>query len=123
MRSQGARGARLTPVDDDTRPRPVADHLEARRYDPLFEEHMLKAQFRRERSSAYWFAASTWGICGLVIGACLGAYMMYVASVATLPMAQDALARGAAMQAARETVDGRAPLMSDRPVNPAQSEP
>ncbi len=122
MRSQGARGARLTPVDDEPR-RTVPDHLEARRYDPHFEEQMLKAQFRRERSAAYWFAASTWGISGLVIGACLGAYMMYVASVATLPMAQDALARGAAMQAARETVDARAPLMTDNPSNPSRSEP
>jgi hypothetical protein len=94
MRPQNARGgARLAPVEDDPKSRNVHT-LETRAYDPLFEERLLKAQFARERSSAYWFAASTWGIAGLVAGACGGAYMMYVASVATLPVAQEAVARG-----------------------------
>lgn len=85
--------------------------LEARSYDPLFEEKLLRAQFKRERSSAYWFAASTWGISGLVIGACMGAYMMYVASIATLPVAQDAISRGMAMQEIQRQSEGRPSLL------------
>jgi len=95
MASHNSRGgARLAPVvEDDAKARNVHT-LETRAYDPMFEERLLRAQFARERSSAYWFAASTWGIAGLVAGACGGAYMMYVASVATLPVAQEAVARG-----------------------------
>lgn len=120
MRSQNARGgARLATVDDDaSKLRPVQE-LEARRYDPLFEERLLRAQFRRERSSAYWFAASTWGIAGLVIGACLGAYLMYVATVATLPTAVNAVTQGMAVQEIQRQSDGRQNLLDPNVTHPA----
>ncbi len=105
-----SRGARLTTVDGDPKIRPVHE-LEARHYDPMFEEKLLRAQFKRERSSAYWFAASTWGIAGLVIGACLGAYMMYVATVATLPTAVNAVTQGMAVQEIQRQADQRPNLM------------
>ncbi|MGE0829549.1 MAG: hypothetical protein AB7O04_09375, partial [Hyphomonadaceae bacterium] len=71
----------------------------------LLEERILRSQMQRERASAYWFAATKWGIAGLVAGICIGGYVMYVASVATLPLAQDALARGAAIHDARAQLE------------------
>lgn len=93
------RHTRLAPVDDELRIRPI--DADSRRQMTL-EEKMLRSQIQRERSSAYWFAAAKWGIVGLLIGIAIGGYVMYVASVSTLPLAQDALARGAAIQSARE---------------------
>lgn len=107
--------ARLTPVENDA---PLV--LDPRRADAMFEERVLRAQFKRERSSAYWFAASTWGIGGLVIGACLGAYMMHVAQVSLLPTAVNAVAQGMAVGDLRRTDEGTQPNLLEPP---APSEP
>lgn len=77
-----------------------------RALDNIQDDRWLHHQLRRERSAAYWFAASKWGFMGLVIGMCLGAFMMYVATVSTLPIAQDAIARGQTIQDARDAVLG-----------------
>lgn len=82
------------------------------------EERKLRETIQRERSSAYWFAASTWGIAGLILGACAGAYMTYVVSVAALPVAQDAIARGMAMENIRSDADGRPTLLDSSPEAP-----
>ncbi len=115
----GGGGARSLVGADDQKLRNIHT-LDVRAQDPHYlEEKLLRDQFRRERSSAYWFAASTWGIAGLVLGACAGAYMMYVASVATLPVAQDAISRGMAMQEIQRQSDGRPGLLSpDREQTP-----
>ncbi|MGE0044682.1 MAG: hypothetical protein AB7J28_00450 [Hyphomonadaceae bacterium] len=97
-----ARNTRLATVDDGVRIRPVDA---GDRQGMLLEERILRSQIQRERASAYWFAATKWGIAGLVAGICIGGYVMYVASVATLPLAQDALARGAAIQDARHQIE------------------
>lgn len=99
MRSQGGRtsSTRLTPVDAEppARVRPLSStEIDLRHSDPLFEERLLRAQFKRERSSAYWFAASTWGIGALVVGACLGAFMMHMAQVSSIDAAVGAYDRG-----------------------------
>lgn len=70
------------------------------------EARAMRTLMRRERASAYWFAAAKWGMGGLVVGAFMGASMMYVASVAQLPVAQDAVARGAAIAAASNALRG-----------------
>lgn len=122
MRATGGRGgAKLTPVDADSHQalRPV--ELDTRRYDPMFEERLLRAQFKRERSSAYWFAASTWGIAGLVLGACMGAYMMYAATVATLPTAVTAVTQGMAVSAIRGESDTRHNLIDGEPRRPSSA--
>jgi hypothetical protein len=80
----------------------------ARRYDPLLEERWLRDQFRRERSSAYWFTASKWGALGLLAGLFIGAFMMYAASVSTMPVLRDAMASAAAIQAAQSAAEGEA---------------
>jgi hypothetical protein len=70
------------------------------------EARAMRTLMRRERSSAYWFAAAKWGMGGLLIGSVMGASLMYVASVAQLPVAQDAVARGAAIAAASNALRG-----------------
>lgn len=117
MRGQNARGSTpLAPVDDDKR---NVHTLQARAYDPQFEEQLLRLQFKRERSSAYWFAASTWGIAGLIIGACMGAYMMYVATVATLPTAVNAVTQGMAVQEIQRQGETRPNLLDQSGPPPA----
>lgn len=105
MRSQGAR-AKITAVDDKY-PRSVAHSYEpssvseSQRID-FFDERTLRTHVRRERSSAYWFAATKWGMLGLILGMIIGGFGMYVASVAAIPMAQDAMTRAAAINDARD---------------------
>jgi hypothetical protein len=117
MRTQNARPVRLTPVDEE-RGRQVSDLGDAGRMDALFDQNLFRLHVRRERSSAYWFAAAIWGVCGLVIGACLGAYMMYVAQIATIPITRDTLVQGQAMRDAADTVNSRPSL-----VDPSRSNP
>ena len=66
------------------------------------DERHMRERVRRERSSAYWFAATKWGMLGLIVGMVLGGTGMYVASIATLPIAQEALFKGAAMRDAQQ---------------------
>lgn len=110
MRSQGSRGARLTPVDDDPRARVVAEPAQNGRVEALFDQNLFRIHVNRERSSAFWMAASIWGVAGLVIGACLGAYMMFVAYTGMTPTVRDNLMAGAAMDEARDTVNSRPSL-------------
>ncbi|MDX2237590.1 MAG: hypothetical protein NW203_08500 [Hyphomonadaceae bacterium] len=117
MRTPSARTARLTPVDDENRIRPVGETLDSRRFDPMLEERLLRAQFKRERSSAYWFAAAKWGVSGLVVGMCLGAYLMYAATVSTLPVAMEALMRGQQMEQFRERLSDSSGITN--PASPA----
>jgi hypothetical protein len=95
---------KLVAIDEEVVPR--VHRGTVRPYDGAQDERWLIHQLRRERSAAYWFAASKWGFMGLVIGMCLGAFMMYVATVSTLPIAQDAIARGQTIQDARDAVLG-----------------
>lgn len=97
---------------EDLRIRPIEG---SERREMLLEERILRSQIARERASAYWFAATKWGIAGLVAGIVIGGYVMYVASVATLPIAQDALARGAAIQDARHQLEQAAGVQPDAP--------
>lgn len=78
MRNKGSRTI-VSPVDDDPRGRSVTDlHDRAGggpKVDVLFDQKLFDRVIRRERSSAYWFAASLWGVSGLVLGAILGVYI------------------------------------------------
>jgi len=117
---RGARQVRLTPVDEPTgyetthasAHAPAQTQGSQRAYDVLpahdaaAEARAMRSLMRRERSSAYWFAAAKWGMGGVVLGMVMGAGLMYVASVAQLPVAQDAVARGAAIAAASNALRG-----------------
>ena len=104
MASRSGSGPQLAAVDDAPARRSMRLHAEE--YAETVQERWMRDQIRRERSAAYWFAASKWGFMGLMIGIAIGAFMMYTASVTTLPLAQDAVARGAAIQAAKEAAEG-----------------
>jgi hypothetical protein len=97
MRSQGGRTVKMNTVEDAAREVAERGPANGGRVEALFDQNLFRMHMARERSSSFWFAASIFGISGLVIGACLGAYMMYVASIATLPTAVDAVARGMAV--------------------------
>lgn len=113
------RKGEITPVDEEFRGNAVQDHPERGRIEALFDQNLFRLQLRRERSAAFWMAATIWGTSGLVLGAILGAYMMFVATNSSLPIASDALARGMAVEQARSRVD-EDPLTLRDPPNPQQ---
>lgn len=116
MRKSGGKTIRLNPVDEDHQ---VHDHPARAGLEAIMDQKLFAQRIKSERSSAYWFAASLWGVTGLVMGAMLGAYMMYVATASSLPLASDAVTRGMAVEQARQTVNGREGLLAD----PAQEQP
>jgi hypothetical protein len=111
MRSKGGRTIKLNPVDEDHQ---VTDHPARAGLEALMDQKLFAQRIRSERASAYWFAASMWGVSGLVLGGILGAYMMFVAMDSSLPLASEAVTRGMAVEQARQSVDNRAPLLSDQ---------
>lgn len=116
MRSQSARSIKLNPVDEENRPRAV-DEFESRRVDPNVEERMLRNHIRAERSAAFWLAATTFGMTGLVSGACAGVYLTNAIQESAIPMVRDTLVQGQAMHDAAESVNSR-PSLVDDVINP-----
>lgn len=84
----GRKGSKITPVD--------ADYIrrQAEAQEELDQDRKMQRFLSRERSSAYWFAATKWGILGLVAGMILGGGGMYYASIATIDMAGEAISKG-----------------------------
>jgi hypothetical protein len=110
MRSKGGKTIRLNPADDDHQ---VHDHPDRGRIEALMDQKLFAQRIKSERASAYWFAASLWGVTGLVMGGILGAYMMFVAMDSSLPLASEAVTRGMAVEQARQSVNDREPLLTD----------
>lgn len=119
MRSKGGRTIKLNPVDEDHQ---VTDHPARAGLEALMDQKLFAQRIRSERASAYWFAASMWGVSGLVLGGILGAYMMFVAMDSSLPLASEAVTRGMAVEQARQSVDNRAPILTD-PQDERQQQP
>jgi hypothetical protein len=115
MRKSG-KTIRLNPVDDDHQ---VHDHPARANLEAIMDQKLFAQRIKSERSSAYWFAASLWGVTGLVLGGILGAYMMFVAMDSSLPLASEAVSRGMAVEQARQRVDDREPALRD----PAEQQP
>jgi len=115
MRKSG-KTIRLNPVDDDHQ---VHDHPARANIEAIMDQKLFAQRIKSERSSAYWFAASLWGVTGLVLGGILGAYMMFVAMDSSLPLASEAVSRGMAVEQARQRVDDREPALRD----PAEQQP
>lgn len=102
----------------EVHPFPV-DHLESRRSEAYVDDRSYRAQIRRERSSAYWFAAAKWGMAGLVFGMFLGAGGMYMATIGALPIATDAMERATAMETARRDYEAeKLALPASTPAQP-----
>jgi hypothetical protein len=121
MRSRGARTIQVNPVDDEPRQRAVTDHPDRNRMEAIMDQKLFWQRIKSERASAYWFAASFWGVGGLVVGALLGGYMMFQAYVGLTEPVRDTLVQGQAIQEATQSVNNR-PSLVDREVNP-QSAP
>jgi hypothetical protein len=100
---------RLNPVGDDDHQ--VTDHPARAGLEALMDQKLFHQRIRSERSSAYWFAASLWGITGFVLGALLGGYMMFQAYVGLSDPVRETLVQGQAIEAARDSVNSRAPLL------------
>lgn len=114
MRSKGGKTIRLNPVDEDHQ---VHDHPARAGLEAIMDQKLFLQRIKSERSAAYWFAASLWGITGLVMGAILGGFMMFQAYVGLGDPVRENLIAGAAMDEARDTVNRR-PSLVDREVNP-----
>lgn len=108
MRSKGTRT--IKPVDEEHQ---VHDHPDRHRMVALEDRNLFNLRLKSERASAYWFAASLWGVTGLVLGALLGGFMMFQAYVGLSDPVRDTLVQGQAIEAARETVNNRPSLLAD----------
>ena len=109
MQRKGGRTVNITPVDESPRARVVHDLNErgGTRMEALFDQNMFQMHIRRERSSAYWFAASLWGMTGMVIGALLGAMVVFTSMKAAVPVALDAANLAQAQSEARHQMEQR----------------
>jgi hypothetical protein len=123
MRNKGGRTVNISPVDDNPRARVVHDLNErgGTRMEALFDQNMFQMHIRRERSSAYWFAASLWGMSGLIIGGLLGAMIMFTSMRAAVPVASDAMNLAVAQERARQDVEQRHDSVT-QPANPGSSQ-
>ncbi|MBL8530898.1 MAG: hypothetical protein JNK94_04115 [Hyphomonadaceae bacterium] len=119
MRGKG-RTVKLNPVDDADHQ--VHDHPARAGLEALMDQKLFLQRIRSERASAYWFAASLWGVSGLVLGALLGGFMMFQAYVGLSDPVRETLVQGQAIEAARTSVDRRPSLLpgEDRPAQPQQ---
>lgn len=115
MRGTGkGREIKLRPVDEDR----VTDHPDRHRMVALEDRNLFNQRIKSERASAYWFAASLWGVTGLVMGAFLGVYITLAVQQGSADVWRDNFIAGAAADAARQSVDSRPSL-----VNPERSQP
>jgi hypothetical protein len=120
---------KMGPVDEDRRDAQVHDLPERGRIEALFDQNLfrmhIRRDIRRERASAYWFAAALWGLSGLIIGGFMGSFLTLRTGEAFLPVASDAMTRGMAVEAGRRNAEESAPIISDpaAPNPPAPSAP
>lgn len=108
MRSKGGRTIKLNPVDDDHQ---IHDHPARAGLEAIMDQKLFHQRIKSERSSAYWFAASLWGVTGLILGVILGVYMTMVVQTGSADIWRNNFIAGAASDAARESVDRREPLL------------
>lgn len=120
MRGTGkGRTIKLSPVDEAQ----VTDHPARAGLEALMDQKLFHQRIRSERASAYWFAASLWGVTGLVLGAILGVYITLMVQKGSADVWRDNFIAGAAADAARESVDRRPSLLDparEQPADPNQ---
>jgi hypothetical protein len=116
MRSKGGKTIRLAHADDDHQ---VHDHPARANLEAIMDQKLFAQRMKSERASAYWFAASLWGVTGLVMGGILGVFLTILVQTGTVPIIRDNMIAGAAMDEARDTVNQREPMLRD----PAEDRP
>jgi hypothetical protein len=122
MRGTGKSGRtiKLNPVDDER----VTDHPDRHRMVALEDRNLFNLRIKSERASAYWFAASLWGVTGLVMGALLGVYITLAVQNGSADIWRDNFIAGQAADEARDTVNRRPSLVDpDRDVPPPAEGP
>jgi hypothetical protein len=117
MRSKGGKTIRLSPVDEDDH---VQDHPARAGLEAIMDQKLFAQRIKSERSSAYWFAASLWGMSGLVLGASLGAIMALLIQTGSAPIWRENTMAGAAMREASDSVNNRPGLLTDQQDQPPQ---
>ena len=117
MRSKGGKTIRLNPVDEDDH---VQDHPARAGLEAIMDQKLFAQRIKSERSAAYWFAASLWGMSGLVIGACFGAIMALFIQTGSIDIWRQNYIAGAASREAIDTVNNRESLLSDPQDQPQQ---
>lgn len=85
----------------------VSEHPDRHVQLEALQDRNLAVRIRSERSASYWFAASLWGMSGLIIGGIMGATVMFTALRSSVPVAMDAMNIAAAQQQARDRVEQR----------------
>lgn len=115
MRSKGTRT--IKPVDEDHQ---VTDHPARAGLEAIMDQKLFHQRIKSERASAYWFAASLWGVTGLALGALLGVFLTIMVQTGSTPLIRDNIIAGAAMDEARDTVNNRPPVLdpADQPQQP-----
>lgn len=108
MRSKGTRT--IKPVDEDHQ---VHDHPARAGLEALMDQKLFHQRIKSERASAYWFAASLWGVTGLALGAIMGVFLTIVVQTGSTPLIRDNIIAGAAMDEARDSVNSRRPVLVD----------
>ncbi len=108
MRKSG-KTIRLNPVDDDH----VTDHPARAGLEAIMDQKLFAQRIKSERSAAYWFAASLWGVTGLALGAFMGVFLTILVQTGSMPLIRDNIIAGAAMDQARDTVNNRDPILRD----------
>ncbi|MBL8547273.1 MAG: hypothetical protein JNL81_12480 [Hyphomonadaceae bacterium] len=114
MRKSG-KTIRLNPVDDDH----VTDHPARAGLEAIMDQKLFAQRIKSERSAAYWFAASLWGVTGLALGAFMGVFLTILVQTGSVPLIRDNIIAGAAMDQARDSVNNRDPILRD----PAEQQP
>lgn len=108
MRGTGkGRTIKLNPVDEAQ----VTDHPARAGLEALMDQKLFHQRIRSERASAYWFAASLWGVTGLVLGAIMGVFLTMMVQNGSVPLIRDTLVQGTAIRAAQDSVNSREPLL------------
>jgi hypothetical protein len=107
MRKSG-KTIRISPVEDDHQ---VHDHPARANLEAIMDQKLFAQRLRSERASAYWFAASLWGVTGLIMGALLGVYITLAVQTGSADIWRENFIAGAAADAARDSVDSRDPIL------------
>lgn len=116
MRSKGGRTIKLNPVDDEPQ---VTDHPARAGLEALMDQKLFAQRIKSERSASYWFAATLWGVTGLVMGALLGVFVTLTVQTGSADIWRDNFIAGAAADEARQSVNRREPVLRD----PQQQQP
>jgi hypothetical protein len=109
MRGGKGKTVRLNPVGDEDHQ--IHDHPARAGLEAIMDQKLFHQRIRSERSSAYWFAASLWGVTGLVLGAILGVFLTMMVQTGSVPFIRDNIIAGTAIDAARDSVNQRTPLL------------